>query len=49
MLVIVRSARYLEVGLILNLVPVWNSGMSFGLFLMAGFGFVLGLPYLPFS
>ena len=40
--------RYLEVGLILNLVPVWNSGMSFGLLSDGGLWVRVGLTHLPF-
>ena len=39
--------RYIEVGKNLNLVPVWNSGMSFGLLSDGGFGFALGSSDLP--
>ena len=40
--------RYLEVGLILNLVPVWNSGMSFGLLSDGGLWVRVGLTLLAF-
>ena len=40
--------RYIEIGVNLNLVPVWNSGMSLACYLMGAFGFVLGSLHLPF-
>ena len=40
--------RYIEVGLILNLVPVWNSGMSFGLLSDGGLWVRIGLTVLAF-
>ena len=40
--------RYIEVGLNLNLVPVWNSGMSFGLLSDGGLGVRVGLTALAF-
>ena len=40
--------RYIKVGLILNLVPVWNSGMSFGLLSDGGLWVRLGLTVLAF-
>ena len=40
--------RYIEVGLNLNLVPVWNSGMSFGLLSDGGLWVRVGLTALAF-
>lgn len=40
--------RHIEVGLILNLVPVWNSGMSFGLLSDGGLWVRAGLTVLAF-
>ena len=40
--------RYIEVGLNLNLVPVWNSGMSFGLLSDGGLWVRFGLTALAF-
>ena len=40
--------RYIEVGLYLNLVPVWNSGMSFGLLSDGGLWVRIGLTALAF-
>ena len=40
--------RYIEVGLNLNLVPVWNSGMSFGLLSEGGLWVRVGLTALAF-
>ena len=40
--------RYIEVGFILNLVPVWNSGMSFGLLSDGGLWVRIGLTVLAF-
>ena len=40
--------RYIEVGLNLNLVPVWNSGMSFGLLSDGGLWVRIGLTALAF-
>ena len=40
--------RYIEVGLYLNLVPVWNSGMSFGLMSDGGLWVRIGLTALAF-
>ena len=40
--------RYIQVGLILNLVPVWNSGMSFGLLSDGGVWVRIGLTALAF-
>ena len=41
--------RYIEVGLILNLVPVWNSGMSFGLLADGGMLVRFGLAGLALA
>ena len=38
--------RYIEVGLNLNLVPVWNSGMSFGFLSDGGLWVRVGLTAL---
>ncbi len=40
--------RYIEVNLMLNLVPVWNSGMSFGLLSDGGLWVRIGLTLLAF-
>ena len=40
--------RYIEVGLNLNLVPVWNSGMSFGFLSDGGLWVRVGLTALAF-
>ena len=40
--------RYIEVSLNLNLVPVWNSGMSFGLLSDGGIWIRMGLTALAF-
>ena len=40
--------RYIKVTLILNLVPVWNSGMSFGLLSDGGLWVRIGLSLLAF-
>ncbi len=40
--------RYIEVSLNLNLVPVWNSGMSFGLLSDGGLWVRIGLTALAF-
>ena len=40
--------RYIEIGLNLNLVPVWNSGMSFGLLSDGGLWVRIGLAALAF-
>ena len=40
--------RYIKVGLNLNLVPVWNSGMSFGLLSDGGLWVRIGLSTLAF-
>ena len=40
--------RYIEVGKNLNLVPVWNSGMSFGLLSDGGLWVRIGLTTLAF-
>ncbi len=40
--------RYIEVGLTLNFVPVWNSGMSFGLLSDGGLWVRIGLTVLAF-
>ena len=40
--------RYIEVGMTLNFVPVWNSGMSFGLLSDGGFWVRIGLTVLAF-
>ena len=40
--------RYIEVSLNLNLVPVWNSGMSFGLLSDGGIWIRIGLTALAF-
>ena len=40
--------RYIAVGLNLNLVPVWNSGMSFGLLSDGGLWVRIGLTALAF-
>ena len=40
--------RYVEVSSILNLVPVWNSGMSFGLLSDGGIWVRIGLTLLAF-
>ena len=40
--------RYIEVGLNLNLVPVWNSGMSFGLLSDGGVWVRIGLSAFAF-
>ena len=40
--------RYIEISLILNLVPVWNSGMSFGLLSDGGLWVRIGLTALAF-
>ena len=40
--------RYIKVGLNLNLVPVWNSGMSFGLLSDGGLWVRVGLTALAF-
>ena len=40
--------RYIEVGLTLNFVPVWNSGMSFGLLSDGGLWVRIGLTALAF-
>ena len=40
--------RYIEVGLNLNLVPVWNSGMSFGLLSDGGLWVLVGFTVLAF-
>ena len=40
--------RYIEVGLHLNLVPVWNSGMSFGLLSDGGLWVRIGLTVFAF-
>ncbi len=38
--------RYIEIGLLLNIVPVWNSGMSFGLLADGGMIVRIGLTML---
>ena len=40
--------RYIKVGLNLNLVPVWNSGMSFGILSEGGLWVRVGLTALAF-
>ena len=40
--------RYIKVGLLLNLVPVWNSGMSFGLLADGGELVRYGLTVIAF-
>ena len=40
--------RYIEIGLLLNLVPVWNSGMSFGLLADGGGWVRIGLTLIAF-
>jgi signal peptidase II len=40
--------RYIEIGLLLNIVPVWNSGMSFGLLADGGMIVQIGLTMLAF-
>ena len=40
--------RFIEISLILNLVPVWNSGMSFGLLADGGIWVRIGLTVLAF-
>jgi signal peptidase II len=40
--------RYIEIGLLLNIVPVWNSGMSFGLLADGGMIVRIGLTMLAF-
>ena len=40
--------RYIEIGVNLNLVPVWNSGMSFGLLSDGGLWVRIGLTTLAF-
>lgn len=40
--------RYIEIGAILNLVPVWNSGISFGLLADGGLLMRIGLTILAF-
>ena len=40
--------RYIEIGVILNFVPVWNSGMSFGLLAEGGMPVRFGLTLLAF-
>ena len=40
--------RYIEIGVILNLVPVWNSGMSFGILAEGGMPVRIGLTVLAF-
>ena len=45
---IFEPPRYIEIGLILNLVPVWNSGMSFGLLAEGGMPVRIGLTVLAF-
>ena len=40
--------RYIEIGVNLNLVPVWNSGMSFGLLSDGGLWVRVGLTALAF-
>ena len=40
--------RYIEVGMALNLVPVWNSGISFGLLSDGGLWVRVGLTALAF-
>ncbi len=40
--------RHIEIGVILNLVPVWNSGMSFGLLAEGGLPVRIGLTVLAF-
>ena len=40
--------RYIEIGLLLNIVPVWNSGMSFGMLADGGLIVRIGLTVLAF-
>ena len=40
--------RFIEIGLLLNIVPVWNSGMSFGLLADGGMTVRIGLTILAF-
>ena len=40
--------RYIKIGVLLNLVPVWNSGMSFGLLAEGGLPVRFGLTLLAF-
>jgi signal peptidase II len=41
--------RYIEIGLLLNIVPVWNSGMSFGMLADGGLAVRIGLTVLAFA
>ena len=41
--------RYIEIGLMLNIVPVWNSGMSFGMLADGGLVVRIGLTVLAFA
>ena len=41
--------RYIEIGLMLNIVPVWNSGMSFGMLADGGLIVRIGLTVLAFA
>jgi signal peptidase II len=41
--------RYIEIGLLLNIVPVWNSGMSFGMLADGGLVVRIGLTVLAFA
>jgi signal peptidase II len=41
--------RYIEIGLLLNIVPVWNSGMSFGMLADGGIVVRIGLTVLAFA
>ena len=41
--------RYIEIGSLLNIVPVWNSGMSFGMLADGGLIVRIGLTVLAFA
>ena len=41
--------RYIEIGSVLNIVPVWNSGMSFGMLADGGYVVRVGLTVLAFA